>query len=115
VYSQQQVEQLVAEVLGIVALQTNGLKLNGTQKQKVLTLGSYLTNKVLNSNLLNWTILSSLQKIASDKPLSTTEKATLKTKLYQLIAGTQPPKNAAPNASYSSDKKLEKAFWRNLQ
>jgi hypothetical protein len=115
VYSQQQVEQLVAEVLGIVALQTNGLKLNGTQKQKVLTLGSYLTNKVLNSNLSNWTILSSLQKIVSDKPLSTTEKATLKTKLYQLIAGTQPPKNATPNASYSSDKKLEKAFWRNLQ
>lgn len=114
VYSQQQAERLTAEVLGIVETHTEGQKLKGVQKQKVLELGSHLTNKVMNSNVSNWSILSSLQKIASDKSLSTSEKMTLKTKLYQLIDSSLPPKNTPSNPSYANEKKLEKAFWKNL-
>jgi hypothetical protein len=114
VYTQQQAERLVAEVLGIVENHTEGQKLKGIQKQKVLELGSYLTNKVMNSKVSNWSILSSLQKIAGDKSLSGFEKMTLKTKLYQLIDSSLPNKKDTPNPSYAGDKKLEKAFWKNL-
>jgi len=115
VYSQQQAERLVAEVLGIVEMHTEGQKLKSIQKQKVLELGSFLTNKVMNSKVSNWSILSSLQKIASDKSLSDSEKVNLKTKLYQLIGSSLPTTKDASNTSYAGDKKLEKAFWKNLQ
>ena len=115
VYSQQQAERLVAEVLGIVEMHTEGQKLKSIQKQKVLELGSFLTNKVMNSKVSNWSILSSLQKIASDKSLSDSEKVNLKTKLYQLIDSSLPTTKDASNTSYAGDKKLEKAFWKNLQ
>jgi hypothetical protein len=115
VYSQQQAERLVAEVLGIVENHAEGQKLKGIQKLKVLELGSYLTNKVMNSKVFNWSILSSLQKIAGDKSLSDSEKMTLKTKLYQLIGSSLPNKKDASNTSYANEKKLEKAFWKNLQ
>jgi len=115
VYSQIQIERLVAEVLGIVEVQTDNRKLTGIQKQKVLSLGNYLTNQVMNSSLSNWSILSILQKIASDKPLSATEKEDLKTKLYRLINNSLLDKNSATPSAYSNDKKLEKAFWKNLQ
>lgn len=115
VYSQQQAERLVAEVLGIVESRTEGQKLKSIQKQKVVELGSYLTSKVMNSTMSNWSILSSLQKIAGDKSLSDSEKITLKTKLYQLIGSSLPNKKEASNTSYANEKKLEKAFWKNLQ
>jgi len=114
IYSQQQAERLIAEVLGIVEHHTEGQKLKSIQKQKVLELGSYLTNKVMNSKVSHWSILSSLQKIAGDKSLSDSEKTTLKTKLYQLIGSSLPNKNASSNPSYANEKKLEKAFWKNL-
>lgn len=112
-YSQQQVEHLVSEVLGIVE-QSENQKLKGLQKQKVLELSNLLTSKVMNSRLSNWSILSLLQKLANDKSLTETEKKNLETKLYQLIGGSLPARENAAPASYSSDKKLEKAFWKNL-
>ncbi|NBB20632.1 hypothetical protein GVN20_14795 [Runella sp. CRIBMP] len=112
-YSQQQVERLVSEVLGIVE-ESENQKLKGGQKQKVLELGNLLTSKVMNSQLSNWSILSSLQKLANDKPLTETEKKNLETKLYQLIGGSLPARENAAPSSYSSDKKLEKAFWKSL-
>lgn len=115
VYSQQQAERLIAEVLGIVENHKEGQKLKGIQKQKLLELGSYLTTKVMNSTMSNWSILSSLQKIAGYKSLSDSEKITLKTKLYYLIGSSLPNKKDVPNTSYAGDKKLEKAFWKNLQ
>ncbi|MCP1381996.1 DUF4175 family protein [Runella salmonicolor] len=112
-YSQQQVERLVSEVLGIVE-ESENQKLKGGQKQKVLELGNVLTSKVMNSRLSNWSILSSLQKLANDKPLTETEKKNLETKLYQLIGGSLPARENAAPSSYASDKKLEKAFWKSL-
>jgi hypothetical protein len=113
-YTQQQIESLIAEVIGIVEAKTEGKKLGGLQKQKVLELSSALGNKVLNSSLSNWSILSDLQTIINDKELSEKAKLSLKTKLYQLINKTLPNNNTPKNASYLSDKKLEKAFWKNF-
>jgi hypothetical protein len=112
-YSQQQVERLVSEVLGIVE-ESENQKLKGGQKQKVLELGNLLTSKVMNSRLSNWSILSSLQKLANDKPLTETEKKNLETKLYQLIGSSLPARENAAPSSYASDQKLEKAFWKSL-
>jgi hypothetical protein len=113
-YTQQQIESLIAKVIGIVEAKTEGKKLGGLQKQKVLELSSALGNKVLNSSLSNWSILSDLQTIINDKELSEKAKLSLKTKLYQLINKTLPNNNTPKNASYLSDKKLEKAFWKNF-
>lgn len=112
-FSQQQIERLVAEVLGIVDTKIETQKLNGQQKQKVLLLGSYLSTRVINSKLSNWAVLSLLQNLINDKDLSADEKADLKTKLYQLT-GTNQPKGLM-NKSYIGEKKLEKAFWKNIQ
>lgn len=113
-FTQQQIESLIAEVMGIIETKVEGKKLGGLQKQKVLELGSALSNKVVNSSLSNWSILSDLQAIINDKELSKKEQLSLKTKLYQLINKTLPTKNMPKNASYLSDKKLEKAFWKNF-
>lgn len=113
-YTQQQIESLIAEVMGIIETKTAGKKLGGLQKQKVLELSSALGNKVVNSSLSNWSILSDLQAIINDKELSEKAQLSLKTKLYQLINKTLPNKNTPKNASYLSDKKLEKAFWKNF-
>lgn len=113
-FTQQQIESLIAEVMGIIETKVEGKKLSGLQKQKVLELGSALSNKVVNSSLSNWSILSDLQAIINDKDLSEKAQLSLKTKLYQLINKALPNKNTPKNASYLSDKRLEKAFWKNF-
>ncbi|CAH0995518.1 hypothetical protein EMA8858_01641 [Emticicia aquatica] len=113
-YSQQQIEQLIAEVMGIISAKSIDKKLDKVQRQKVLELSSVLGNKIVNSSLSNWSILSNLQQIINDKDLSKNEQLLLKTKLYQLINKTLPNKNNPRNASYMSEKKLEKAFWKNF-
>ncbi|GAB2650344.1 hypothetical protein GCM10027035_50540 [Emticicia sediminis] len=113
-YTQQQIESLIAEVIGIIETKVEGKKLGGLQKQKVLELSSALGNKVVNSSLSNWSILSNLQAIINDKELSEKAQLSLKTKLYQLINKTLPNKNTPKNTSYLSDKRLEKAFWKNF-
>lgn len=113
-YTQEQLESLIAEVMGIIETKTDGKKLGGLQRQKVLELSSALGTKVVNSGLSNWSILSDLQAIINDKDLTEKAQLSLKTKLYQLINKTLPSKNTPENASYLSDKKLEKAFWKNF-
>ncbi len=112
-FSQQQVDRLVAEVLGIIDSKTEAQKLNGQQKQQVLALGSFLSTRVMNSKLSDWSVLNALQKLINDKDLSAKEKADLKTRLYQLTSVNQP--KGLTNKSYAGEKKLEKAFWKNIQ
>jgi len=98
-------EQLVTEVMGYLNLP----KLNASQRQTVQQLGNALTSRALNSGLTNWSVLASLQKLVSGKPLSVAEKATLKTKLLTLAGPqnqTAPPITANP--------RLEQAFWGNM-
>ena len=113
-YSQQQLENLIAKVIGIVEAKTKAQKLAGFQKQKVLELSVALSNKAVSSSLSDWSVLSDLQAIINDKDLSSKAQLSLKTKLYQLINKTLPNRNTPENASYLGNKKLEKAFWKNF-
>ena len=114
-YSQQQLEKLIADAMGIIEAKKDSQKLNFVQKQIILKLENNLSGNVINSRISNLSILSLLQKIINDKELSANEKSDLKTKLYQLVGNTLPSKKNSSNKSYSSEKSLEKAFWKNLQ
>ena len=111
-YQAQQLEKLVAEVMGYLDSTTQPL--SPLQRQNVLLLGNYLSDKVINSSLSNWSVLSHLQKLVSGKTLSSQEKRQLQTKLYSLVGSSLPDPNSSANRSYTSEQKLEKAFWKNM-
>lgn len=111
-FEEQQLEKLVAAVMGYLDNTTQSL--SPLQRQNVLLLGNYLSDKVINSGLPNWSVLSHLQKLVSGKTLSSQEKRQLQTKLYSLVGTSLPDPNSTENRSYTSDQKLEKAFWRNM-
>lgn len=98
---------LVADVLGYL----DGPTLTQRQRLTVQQLGNVLANRALNGGLQNWSVLASLQKLAGGRPLSTSEKTQLKTKLYGL-AGVQSERTGR---SYTSDRTLERAFWQQLK
>ena len=104
---QQRIGLLVSDVLGYL----DGPALTQRQRLTVQQLGNALTNRVINSGLGNWSVLASLQRLAGGKPLSTSEKAQLKTKLYALT-DTQPE---GTDRSYTSDQTLERTFWSKLK
>ncbi len=112
-YSQQQIESLVAEVIGIASTKAENQKLSVQHKQKVLLLSTIMSSKIINSSLNNWSILTALQKMINDKDLSKAETITLQNKLYQLLNKTLPTKNNLSSPSYLGERKLEKAFWKN--
>lgn len=114
-FSQQQIESLVAEVMGIVETQKEGQKLSAKHKQKVFELGQILSLKSINSSMSNWSILGDLQAIVNDKVLKTSQKQILKTKLYSLIGKGLTGRNNPMNPSYRTNKKLEQAYWKHLQ
>ncbi|MEA5259074.1 DUF4175 family protein [Arcicella aquatica] len=113
-YSQLQIESLVAEVIGIASTKAENQKLSVQNKQKVLLLSTIMSSKIINSSLNNWSILTALQKMINDKDLSKAETITLQNKLYQLLNKTLPTKNNLSSPSYLGEKKLEKAFWKNV-
>ena len=105
-YSQERLATLVSRVIGYLELP----RLTAQQKQETLQLGNVLANQVMNSGVANWSVLGTLQKLASGKPISATEKTGLKTKLYALTSASE-----QTGPSYVSDRTLEKAFWRHLK
>lgn len=115
VYTQQQIEQLIAEVIGIVENKKTNQKLSGLEKQKILLLGSLTSEKIMNSGLKNWSVLNDLQALLNDKNLTETQEKSLKAKLLGLIQGFSDAENKNQNRSYKSNTKLEKAFWRNIE
>lgn len=105
------VEPLVAEVLGYLELST----LTSRQRLTVQQLGNALSDQALSSGLQNWSVLASLQKLAAGKSLSRTEATELKTKLFALT-GTSERANSGPlSRSHTSDRTLERTFWRHLK
>ncbi|WP_020607626.1 hypothetical protein [Spirosoma spitsbergense] len=105
-YSQERLATLVSRVIGYLELP----RLTAQQKQETLQLGNVLANQVMNSGVANWSVLGTLQKLASGKPISPAEKTGLKTKLYALTSASE-----RTGPSYVSDRTLEKAFWRHLK
>ncbi|MFD2569418.1 hypothetical protein ACFSUS_02160 [Spirosoma soli] len=106
VYDQQRIESLVAQALGYLELS----KLSTQQRQLMQQLGNALANNLVNSGLQNWSVLASLQKLASGKSVSDQERTQLKTKLYALSGAAE-----RTGTSYVSDQSLQKAFWRHLK
>jgi hypothetical protein len=98
---------LAANVLGYIDLPI----LTQRQRQAVQQLGNLLANRALNNSLQSWPVLASLQKLAGGQLLSTAEKTSLKTKLYRLT-GVQSERTSR---SYTSDRTLERAFWKQLK
>lgn len=114
-YNQQQIEALMAEALGIVSSKSDDKALNNAQKLKLMELSSAISNRVVNSSLSNWSILGSLQQLINGKNLSDEEKLTLKTKLFGLINRTLPSNVNPKTQSYKGEKRLEKAYWKQIQ
>nr|WP_293838318.1 DUF4175 family protein [uncultured Arsenicibacter sp.] len=105
-FGQQRIEQLVSAVLGYLDLPA----LSAGQRGTVQQLGSALSLQVVNSGLSNWSVLTSLQKLASGKGLSDTEKAQLQTKLYKLTGAS-----VQTTTSYTSERRLQQAFRKRLR
>ena len=103
---QPRIGPLVADVVGYLDLPT----LTQPQRRTVQLLGNSLANGAINSGMQNWSVLASLQKLASGRALPAPEKRQLKTKLYGL---TNPLERTGH--SYTSDKTLERAFWQQLK
>jgi hypothetical protein len=111
IYDQKLTSQLAAELLGFV----DRTAYSRPQQVKLQLAGSELSERLMasgpfNGGLQNWPLITALQKLASGKLLSTAEKEILKSGLYRYsnreIQGRQ---------GYSSDKKLEEAFWKRLR
>ncbi|GAB3314358.1 DUF4175 domain-containing protein [Larkinella ripae] len=104
-------EEAVGKVLGFLELKT----LDSRQRIVVQTLGSSLTNEIINSRLANWSVITGLQKLGSGKALSPKEKQELKTKLYALTEAASRNNRQLKTGSYASERKLEQSYWRHLK
>ncbi|GAB3957715.1 hypothetical protein GCM10028805_50940 [Spirosoma harenae] len=105
-YSQQRLESLVAAVIGYLDLP----KLTSQQQQTTQQLGNMLTDRVVSSGLANWSVLATLQKLITGKPISLAEKSALKTRLHTLVGASE-----RTGSAYVSDRKLQQAFWQHLK
>ncbi|MDB5242419.1 MAG: hypothetical protein JWP57_3044 [Spirosoma sp.] len=104
---QERIGQLTASVLGYL----DGTTLTQGQRLAVQQLGNMLANHALNSSIQSWSVLASLQKLAGGRRLSTAETTILKTKLYSLTGVS----SERTGRSYTSDRTLERAFWKQLK
>lgn len=107
--------QLTREQLHILAARVTGYLESDTglspeQKQNVSVLSRELGYTVLNAGLDKWKLLTLLQKMLNDQKLTASEKDTLKAGLITLSAVQ---KSAEPPPGIG-EKRLEKAFWKNL-
>lgn len=105
--SREQISALAGQVAGYAAGDT---PLSPSQKQTVAVLSRQISGIVVNAGLDKWKLLTLLQKLLNDQRLSASEQLTLKNGLFTLSAVQ---KNAEPPTGIS-DKRLEKAFWKNL-
>lgn len=105
-YSQQQISTLAAGVLGSL----DQPSLSASQRQQARQLGNALANRAINSSLANWSVLTILQKLVGNKPLTDMEKTSLKTKLYALTSASE-----RTGPSYVSDRALRQAFWQHAR
>lgn len=111
IYSDKSLAQLAAEISGFLEYRS----LNNVQKTRLQQAGSVLSDRLINSGpfnggLGNWDMIRLLQKLVSSKPLLSKEKLILKTGLYKFTNHSE-----QSGRSYSSDKKLEDAFWKKLK
>ncbi len=100
-----QLQPLVSRVLGL--LETTGL--SAEEKQVVQDFAASWTQRMQYSGIEDWSVLVLVQRLMSGG-LQEQDRKELYRKLYPLLGG-----NKSMDASYSSEKALEAAFWRNLK
>lgn len=105
--TREQISALAAQVAGSLE---SGTGLSAEQKQAAALLSSQISTAVVSTGLDKWKLLTLLRKLLNDQPLTAAEKTTLKTGLITLGAVQ---KNAMPPSGIN-EKRLEKAFWKNL-
>ncbi|WP_234734433.1 hypothetical protein [Tellurirhabdus bombi] len=110
-YDAPRIAQLSGDVLGFLEQE----ELSNKQKLTVQQLSTLLANGTTATGLPSWSVLRGLQKLVGDKTLSTDEKRQLKTKLYTLAGSNSQGNRGSSTQSYTSERNLEKAFWRHLK
>jgi len=110
-YDHKRTGELASKVLGYLDYGT----LNKSQQASMQLAGSALSERLINSGplnggLKNWASIASLQKLVSGKVLAEKEKQQLKNSLYKIA-----DQSKLNSKSYSSDKKLEEAFWKKMK
>lgn len=105
--TREQVSSLAGQVIGYLESDAG---LSPAQKQAVAVLSRQISSTVVSAGLDKWKFLTLLQKMLNDQPLSASEKTALKTGLITIST----VQKSAEAPSGIADKKLEKAFWKNL-
>ncbi|MCF2487818.1 hypothetical protein [Dyadobacter sp. CY347] len=110
-YKSKTTAQLAAEILGFLDYE----QFIQEQKSRLRLTGSTLSDRLIssgpfNGGLGNWEMIGSLQKLVNGSTLSVKEKQRLKSSLYKFTNHSE-----RSRSSYSSEKKLEEAFWKKLQ
>jgi hypothetical protein len=110
-YKDVQTRQLVSEILGFLDYKS----LDKQQLSRLQILGGTLSQRLIqggpfNGGLQNWPVIALLQKLVNNKALTIREKQDLKTELYRYASPT-----VLTREGYSSERKLEEAFWKKLR
>lgn len=105
--TREQLSSLAGQVSGALESET---RLSAGQKQAVAVLSQQISGTIVNAGLDQWKMLVLLRKLLNDQPLTAAEKISLKTGLA-ILSAVQ--KSAEPPPGIS-EKRLEKAFWKNL-
>ncbi|GGB97611.1 hypothetical protein [Dyadobacter sediminis] len=103
--------QLAAEISGYLEMNIRSEK----QQLRLQQIGAALSNRLIssgpfNGGLKHWEIIGVLQKLVSGKPLARKEMQHLKSDLARYTDRSEQSKRG-----YSSEKKLEQAFWKKMQ
>lgn len=103
--------QLAAEISGYLEMNTR----SKNQELGLQQIGAALSDRLINSGpfnggLKNWKMIALLQKLVSGKVLTMKEMQHLKTDLAKITNRFEQSKR-----DYSSEKKLEQAFWKRMQ
>ncbi|MCE7071940.1 hypothetical protein LZG74_16615 [Dyadobacter sp. CY327] len=109
-YKNKTIAQLAAEVSGFLGYE----KLDNEQRARLRLAGTALSDRLMNNEpfnggLGNWEMIGALQKLVNGRKLSSNEKQRLRNGLYKYTNHSEQSRS-----HYSSEKRLEEAFWRKL-
>ncbi|MCF0060191.1 hypothetical protein MUK70_13145 [Dyadobacter chenwenxiniae] len=110
-YREKTTAQLAAAISGFL----DYTEFNNKQRSTLRLAGGTLSGRLINSEpfnggLGNWEMIGLLQKLVSGKTLSSKEKQHLKMHLLRYTNHSEQSRRG-----YSSEKKLEDAFWKKIQ
>ncbi|HEV7349504.1 hypothetical protein [Telluribacter sp.] len=109
-YDRERMAMVAGEVVGYLNFAQRKMGLNQAQKQRVLLLGSLLSEQIEQGDMKGWGVLAHVQRLAAGKPFSDKELEDFKSRLFALIGPGTPV-----TQPLASEKELQKSFWKNLK